>query len=220
MRRHNDRTRPSLLTRVARHLRLNVVGYLALVVALSVTPAVASHLNVKTSDIQNGAVTTPKLRNGAVKPAKINRGAVTRPKIRNNAINTPKLANNAVQAAKIADGAVETSKIADGAVTKQKLSEDFLHGPVRRVEAISPNTSGVGQFRNVTAACPAGERAIAGGAMWTMLDGSPTGFNILQGSRPVPFAPGIGVTTGWQATGITDNAAARQLRAYAICVPL
>ena len=68
-------------SRLRQHIRSNVVGYVALVVALSMAPAWASHLNVKTSDINKGAVTTPKLRNQAVGPAKIKGGAVKRGKL-------------------------------------------------------------------------------------------------------------------------------------------
>jgi hypothetical protein len=77
--------------RIRRHIRSNLVGYLALAVALSMAPVYANHLNVKTSDIRNGAVTARK----------IGKGAVTRPKIKNGAVGR----------AKIADGAVTSSKL-------------------------------------------------------------------------------------------------------------
>jgi hypothetical protein len=47
-------------------VRRNIAGYLALALALSLTPAMASHLNVRTSDIAKNAVTTPKIKNKAV----------------------------------------------------------------------------------------------------------------------------------------------------------
>lgn len=60
-------------TRLRRHVRSNLVGYLALAVSLSLAPAYASHLIVRTSDIKNRAVTTPKLANRAVTAKKLAR---------------------------------------------------------------------------------------------------------------------------------------------------
>lgn len=57
--------------RLRRHLRSNLVGYLALAATLSLAPAYANHLTVRTSDIKNGAVTTPKLANRAVTAKKL-----------------------------------------------------------------------------------------------------------------------------------------------------
>ena len=135
--------------------------------------------------------------------------------------NTAGAAKTAKKALKKAKKANKKAKNAQTAANSaQTTADNSLQNPVRRVVAISPNTSALAQSRDITASCPAGEKAIAGGGMWTGLDGTPTGFNILQGSRPVPSTAGTGPTTGWQATGITDNAAVRQLRAYAICVPV
>lgn len=129
-----------------------------------------------------------------------------------------KKAKNAQTAADSAQTAANSAQ--DSANSAQATADNSLQNPVRRVVAISPSTDGADQTRDVTASCPAGEKAIAGGGMWTGLDGVPTGFNILQGSRPVPSTAGTGPTTGWQATGKTDSADVRQLRAYAICVPV
>jgi len=60
-------------TRLRSHIRTNLVGYLALATALSLAPAYASHLIVRTSDIKNKAVTTPKLANRAVTATKLAR---------------------------------------------------------------------------------------------------------------------------------------------------
>ena len=58
-------------TRLGRHVQRNIAGHLALAVALSLTPAMASHLNVKSSDIAKNAVTTPKIKNKAVSGPKM-----------------------------------------------------------------------------------------------------------------------------------------------------
>jgi len=57
--------------RLGRHVRRNIAGYLALTVALSLTPAMASHLNVRSSDIAKNAVTEPKIKNKAVSGKKM-----------------------------------------------------------------------------------------------------------------------------------------------------
>jgi hypothetical protein len=60
-------------TRLGRHVRSNLVGYLALAATMSLAPAYANHLTVRTSDIKNKAVTTPKLANRAVTAKKLAR---------------------------------------------------------------------------------------------------------------------------------------------------
>ena len=63
------------------HLRTNVVGYLALVVATAGTSYAAVQLprnSVGTRELERGAVTTPKLRDQAVGALKIKPGVVPR----------------------------------------------------------------------------------------------------------------------------------------------
>ena len=57
--------------RLGGHMRRHIAGYIALALALSLTPAMASHLNVRSSDIAKGAVTTPKFKNKAVSGQKM-----------------------------------------------------------------------------------------------------------------------------------------------------
>lgn len=94
--------------------RLGIVagGLAVMMLSLNMGPVVASHLNVRTSDIANKAVTTKKLDNGAVKPKKIKNNAVKTNKIRNGAVTDPKLGSGAVTSPKIADRAVSSTKIA------------------------------------------------------------------------------------------------------------
>lgn len=112
------KTDPGLWSRAATHIRGNLVAYLALVVALSMTPAAASHLLVKTSDIKNRAVTAPKIRNRAV----------TSPKIRPNAVRTRM----------IRDGAVTDSKLAEGLTGVTAYAEVGSDGSVGRAKGIEP----------------------------------------------------------------------------------
>lgn len=68
---------------VVRHIRRNLVGYVALLVALTMTPVPthANHLVVRASDMVKGAVTRPKIRDGAVNARKMADGAVRSSKL-------------------------------------------------------------------------------------------------------------------------------------------
>jgi hypothetical protein len=78
---------------IGKHLRSNVVGYLALFIALGLGSASAAEHLIGTDDIENGAVTTSKI------------------------------ANEAVTNQKIAFGSVNTGRLAAGAVTSNKVKE-------------------------------------------------------------------------------------------------
>jgi len=80
------------------------------------------NLEVDTSLIADGAVTTPKVANGAITESKIGSGAVTEGKIGSGAVTGQKIADNAVGSSKIADGAVTEGKIGSGAVSGQKIA--------------------------------------------------------------------------------------------------
>jgi hypothetical protein len=101
--------------RVYAYLRQNVLGLVAIFIALSGT-AYATHPGgtntISTADIQSRAVTSPKLGLKAVETANIAPSAVT----------GSKLADDAVSARKLGAEAVGTAKLADGAVTPQKLA--------------------------------------------------------------------------------------------------
>lgn len=65
--------------RLGRHLRRNVVGYVALLIAVSLTPLPAwAAATIGTSDIKNGAVTKKKLASNAVVGSKIKNGGVAK----------------------------------------------------------------------------------------------------------------------------------------------
>jgi hypothetical protein len=95
--------------RIARHVRSNVVGYVAVFLALSGTAMALPGTNtVFSDDITNGQVKTPDLNGGAV--------------------TTGKLAPNSVESPKILDEGVKTLDIADNHVRSSDVRNDNLVG--------------------------------------------------------------------------------------------
>jgi hypothetical protein len=131
--------------RISEHIRGNVIGYVALFVALSggtayaldgsdtvfsddivngeVKTADIGDGEVTTVDIRAGAVITGKLADGSVITAKLADGAVTTGKLADSAVTTNALADEAVSIGKLADAAVTTNALADGAVSTGKLAD-------------------------------------------------------------------------------------------------
>lgn len=178
-----------------------VALFMALGGAAYAATAMLPKKSVKTAHLGNGSVTTPKLRNGAVTMPKLRNGAVTGAKIAQATIGSGNLANGSVRSgqlgggvvteAKLKNSAVTANKIADGAVTSGKLSAGFLGQLVRNVtyESASSGTN-TEQTKSVTANCPTGKLAIAGGVR---LSGE-LGSVAVTGSSP--FVNGS-QRTGW-----------------------
>jgi hypothetical protein len=95
-----------MLERVRTHFQQNVIGYLALFVALGGTSAYAAN-TVFSTDIVDGEVKTPDLATDAV----------TQPKLRDAAVGRPELANGVVSREKLNNGAVDGSKVFDDSLT-------------------------------------------------------------------------------------------------------
>jgi len=100
----------------------------------------------------------------------------------------------------------------------------FLANAVRTVSAQTAALPGGGNGvpATVTVACPAGEKAIGGGAAW-LLPGTdePTALAgaTITASMPLPATTGVDVMRGWMASGRNTTGVDRVLRVYAICVP-
>ena len=216
-----------------RHLNpATVISCIALFVALSGAAVAAkttlSNGAVTTPKLRNGAVTTPKLRNGAVTTGKLRNGAVTGAKIAPATIGSSQLANGSVRSGqlggqvvtepKIKNGAVSESKLGSGAVTSGKLAPSFLAQLVRNVTYLSQLSSEDSEeTKTITAECPSGKSAIAGGAR---LAGELKSV-ALTGSSP--FVAGNGSRTGWSAfaheTG-TGQVESWSIEAFAVCAEL
>ena len=125
-------------SRVARHLRANVIAYLALFVALGGSAiALPGKKTVKGDDLANGAVKTRAIGDGKVTEPKLAPGAVSAAKLLDGAVQPSKLANGAVTSSKIADGSVTSPKLADGAVVRAKIAQGEVTGGKIDAAAVS-----------------------------------------------------------------------------------
>jgi hypothetical protein len=115
--------------RIGRHLRGNVVGYVALFVALTGTAvAIPGHDNVKSKNLATGAVKSKAIAKGAVKSSKLQNGAVNNQAVASGAISSTKLAAGAVVTNTLGNSAVTSEKLADNAVTRQKIVQGSING--------------------------------------------------------------------------------------------
>lgn len=191
--------------------RYVVLTFSLLLAALVAVPAIGQ----STDPTATGAKSAKKVAKQAKKKAK---KALSKARQAQSSADAAQASANSAQSS--ADSAQATANSAqNSANSAQATADNSLQKPVRQVEEISTETSGSAQFRTVTASCPAGERAIAGGGIWTFPNGNNTGFNKMNGTKPVPTGPGTDTITGWQANGTSDSASPRVLRAYAVCVP-
>ena len=127
----------SLSERIARHLRSNIVGYIALFVALSGTAmALPGKGSVKSDDLAAGAVKAKAIKAAAVTNAKLADGAVSSVKIADatvvpadlgdSAVTNTKLADDAVSREKVQAGSINGGKLANGAVGSSKVNDGSL----------------------------------------------------------------------------------------------
>jgi hypothetical protein len=224
-----------------RHLTVaNVLSCMALFVALGGVAYAAVKIPpnaVKTRNIANQAVTNSKLKreavtsgkikNGGVNALDIGAGQVTNEKLGTGAVTSKKIARKAVSPRTIASNAVGTDNIAAEAVTTAKIGKEAIDASkistplwaqlVRNVAyftAESPSDSE--EVKSITAKCPSGKEAIAGGAL---LHGELKDVAIIGSS---PFSEG-NFRTGWSAfghetgTGTTNN---WSIEAFAVCAEL
>jgi hypothetical protein len=111
-----------LSSRIRAHIRSNVVGYIALFVALSGTAAALPGSNtvtsgdirpnaVKTGDIKDGAVTNPKLADGAVTSGKIDDEAVGPTQVANGSLAGTDIAGNSLTGTEVDESTLDTGVV-------------------------------------------------------------------------------------------------------------
>lgn len=204
-----------------RHLTVaNVLSCIALFVALSATAVAATKLSagqVKAVNIATGAVTNPKLKNLGVTSSKIANGTIVAGKLKNSAVTNAKLNKEAVTTTKIKKEAVTGGKLGPESVSAAKLSASLYAQLVRNV-AYTSATSGENteQTKSITANCPAGKQAIAGGVR---LSGELANVAVTGSS---PFSTGS-LRTGWSAFAHETGAGPYgdwSIEAFAVCAEL
>jgi hypothetical protein len=182
------------------HLRHNVIGYVALLVALTMTPVPAFAAKAVASGLANGSVTTKKLHTGAVTTAKIHHKAVT----------TSRLAN----------GAINSNKLRDGAVTAAKLdasARGFRSIIVRRTDVtVANNVAGA-----VTSNCNAGEVATGGGGLMSNAFQHPVEIRSYPSQVGSEGALSDGdVPHAWTTRIFNDSGASQTLEGYVVCASM
>jgi hypothetical protein len=228
----------NVISCVALFVALSGIAYAATTVGKkSIKTQHLANGSVTTQKLRNGSVTTPKLRNGAVISTKIATGAVGTPqiadgsvrssklggsvvtgsKLKDGAVTGTKLANAAVTASKIAGDAVTTGKLQEGAVTAAKLAPSLSGQLLKNVsyatkssdnDSVSPKT--------VTAECPAGKVAVAGGAKLAL--GSAIGVALGESAPTPPDSQGKRI--GWTASAhevVGAETESWSLEAFAVC---
>jgi hypothetical protein len=178
---------------IRNHIRSNVVGYVAVFIALSGTAyAVDGPLpgqdtvgsadiidndvrtedirdgNVNTSDIDSEAVTTGKITNGEVRSADVaddSTGfALTGTDIANSTLGSDDLANGAVTGAKLGLFAVSSTRISPGAVSESKLNTNAVDPEALAAINERRVSDTVGPgLTELTSPCNSDEQVISGG---------------------------------------------------------
>ncbi|HEY8000924.1 MAG: hypothetical protein ACHQJ5_07880 [Vicinamibacteria bacterium] len=115
--------------RIRRHLRGNVVGYVAVFIALSGTAAaLPGQKTVKSDDIAKGAVKGKALAADAVSTSKLRANSVSASKIAAAAVTASKLGGSAVGTGALADAAVTAPKLATDSVVREKIGQGEING--------------------------------------------------------------------------------------------
>ena len=100
------------MRRVGKHFRSNVVGYVAVCLALTGTAVALPGTNtVDSGDIINGEVKTPDLAGSAVNGSKIADGSVAGLDLRDGGVARADLGTGAVDGAKVEDGSLGAADI-------------------------------------------------------------------------------------------------------------
>jgi hypothetical protein len=109
---------------ISNHIRSNIIGYVALFVALSASAYALPGTNtVDSGDIVNGQVKATDIGTGQVGPTDLAAGSVNSAKVATNSLTGADLANGRVQAADLAGGSVTSAKVADDSLTGADVAE-------------------------------------------------------------------------------------------------
>jgi hypothetical protein len=186
---------------------------------------------VDSNDLRANVTRSVNIKNGEVKRSDLAIGSVISSTVADGSLSGTDIEDGSLTGEDIDDGSLTGADVANDSLTGDDIKESTLQGVManqtRFVFATSAVTAGppTGIGAQVSADCPANEKAIGGGAAWIIPgfgDGNvPTALNApITASMPkVGTVAGVGAATGWTALGRNMSGTNRVLRAYAICVP-
>lgn len=117
---------------IIRHLRQNVVAYLALAVALSTGTAYAADQiaagSVTNSKLAKDAVTSSKIKKDGVKGSDIKDGQVSGVDVKDGSLEGSDIKDGTLGGADVADGSLAGADVADGSLTSTDLAPGLVPG--------------------------------------------------------------------------------------------
>jgi hypothetical protein len=132
--------------RISQWIRSNVVGLVALFIALAGTAtALPGRSTVTSGDLVAGAVHSSDIHDRGVHSGDIRHHAVSTEDLADGAVTTDKLADFGVTNDKLADRAVDTAVLVENSVTGSKVANDSLTGSDINESSLAPtcNQGGV-----------------------------------------------------------------------------
>ena len=122
-----------MTSRIIGHVRSNMVGYLALIVAFTLAPAsaYATHLVVRSSDIVDGQVKSVdidanQVRSADVRDDSLLGGGLGAVDLGPDSVGASEVAPDALTAADLANNAVGSGEVVDNALTGVDINESTL----------------------------------------------------------------------------------------------
>lgn len=177
--------------RLGQHLRHNLVAYVALLLAVTMSPLPSwAAAQIGTKQIKNGAVTTAK--------------------IKNNAVTSAKVKNKAVRTVDLAPAARAYRKV----VVQRESFAGLADGGTRVFNVLCPQ----GQVAVSGGGGVSPQLLLTGGTAGEVLRSHPIvrGENVL--GNPDTFAPGDGAAPeGWRTVVLNNTGEPRNAFGYAVC---
>ncbi|MEO7198140.1 MAG: hypothetical protein ABIZ50_06665 [Solirubrobacterales bacterium] len=132
-----------MFSTIRSHVRGNVIGYLALFVALSgtayaamapknsVTSKSIKNGQVRTADLGSDAVTGPKVANGSLAGADLEAGSVSGAQVKDDSLSGADLVNGSINGADVGDGSLSKADLASGQFGSAPAAATYAsHDPV------------------------------------------------------------------------------------------
>ncbi len=159
-------------TRIATHLRSNVIGLVAVFIALSGSAYAAglADNSVKSRHIVNDQVRSVDVRDdslagGGLTGADIVESSLSGVPVGANAVGSSQVQDNSLGAADLGSDSVQSSEIATNAVGKPEIAANTVGSEELLAinEVANTRTIPAGFRESVAATCPAGQQIITGG---------------------------------------------------------